>query len=171
MWNALFGSNPPFLDPREDEDDEEQSISEEIVYLVQGSQRIPLKLPPTCQRNPIGLRQWVFDTIARLPLEENIEYYTFKVLPNGFIYWYSLYSSKRDDVEDAYGILMMFDDQQGIFTGVSDQNGELPQVQSPKRVEELIHISIVEDEDSNNNKATTSAKPRSVGTKRGRSKK
>jgi len=170
MWTALFGKNPPFLD-HGGEDDEEEEEQHETVYLVQGSLRFPLELPTKYQKDLIGLRQWVFDNIARLPFEENIEYYTFKVLPNGFIYWYSLYASKRDDVDNAYGILMKFDVERGIFTGISDQNEELPQVQSPKRVEESISISIVEDEDNNNNKASASVKPRSIGTKRGRSRK
>lgn len=161
MWSALFGSSTPTPTTI-------TKSTPEIVYLIQGTLRVPLELPTQIQKNLPGVRQWVFDQIAWLPLEEDPEYYTFKVFSDNFIYWYSLYDSKRD-AEECYGVLMKWDSQQGIFTGVGDT--ELPPIQLTKpRIEDKVEEIILD----NNNKAclpSSIEQKKRLPSKRSRSKK
>jgi len=141
MWGSWFGKNDVV------EQAEIIVPPKEVVYLIEGTLRVPLELPNHAKRDFRAIRQWVFETIARLPLEENVEYYTFKVLPNDYVYWYSLYESKTND---SQGILMKFDPVVGAFTGATDPDEELPQIQVPKGGVVQEDKSIVEHEDNNN---------------------
>lgn len=115
MWNALFGSNSAQTN--------QPVKKEEFAFLVDGTLRVPLSFPTEHGKNVIALRQWVFDSIAKLP-KETVEQYTFKVLPDGFVYWFSTSN-------DHYGLLLKFDYDQGRFTGVTDQSVPLPQLPLP----------------------------------------
>lgn len=152
MWRALFASrevvvNLPSPLP-----------AKETVYFIQGTLRVPLELPNDLKKNLPLVRQWVFEQIARLPLEEDPEYYTFKVFPGNFIYWYSLYDARRDG-EECYGILMKWDSQEGAFTGVSNPDEELPQLEPPKK-ESRVEEEIVDKISDNNKDSNTSPKKR-----------
>lgn len=168
MWNNWFGRKSQVQDVKND------PPPPEIVYFLEGTLRVPLEFPSRLKKDLPSLRQWVFDSIARLPLEEDIEYYTFKVLPDGYLYWYSLYQSKKDDI---YGMLMKYDSATGTFTGIS-QNEELPLLQPPRRVEEQGDKNIFVDEDNKNNTLsvaiatdTPQTLPKRPPSKRSRSKK
>lgn len=124
----------------------------ETVYLVQGTLRVPLEFPPAIGRNVCSLRQWVFKQLSSLPDEENVEYYTFKELPSNYVYWYSLYESKRDkgDTSGSVGILMKINPTTGAFTGITDQAEEVPQVHPPKQEVPQQDKDIFVDEHKNN---------------------
>lgn len=151
MWRALFTSREVVVNPP----------TKETVYFIQGTLRVPLELPNNLKKNLPLVRQWVFDQIARLPLEEDPEYYTFKIFPGNFIYWYSLYDARRDG-EECYGILMKWDSQEGAFTGVSNPDEELPQLEPPKK-ESRVEEEIVDKISDNNKDSNTSPKKRGSG--------
>ena len=140
MWSALFASREVVVNP---------TPTKETVYFIQGTLRVPLELPNDLKKNLPLVRQWVFDQIARLPLEEDPEYYTFKVFPGNFIYWYSLYDARRDG-EECYGILMKWDSQEGAFTGVSNPDEELPQIEPPKKESRVEEERVDKISDNNN---------------------
>lgn len=131
MWSALFGSSNPSTPVVEEVKDSAASnesgascVSDETqVYLIDGTLRVPCPFPAEHAKNVVALRQWVFDTIARLPGEERVEAYTFKVLPEGYVYWYSF------ALGGTYGILMKHDAKEGRFTGISPAD-HLPILQS-----------------------------------------
>lgn len=161
MWNALFGRVPYVsTSPMDLTKEEEPDEPPQIAYLVDGVNRLPIPLP---QDDKIlgdvrATRQWVFDTIARLPNEEDVETYTFKVLPDDFIYWYPM----KSVAEGAYGILMKYDPTERCFKG-ANPNGELPQLPQsrlqPER-EDIVEIDILS--------SNTSKKPSRKTNKRGR---
>lgn len=143
MWRALFASREVVVNPPP------PLPTKETVYFIQGTLRVPLELPNDLKKNLPLVRQWVFDQIARLPLEEDPEYYTFKVFPGNFIYWYSLYDARRDG-EECYGILMKWDPQEGAFTGVSNPDEELPQIEPPKKGSRVEEERVDKISDNNN---------------------
>jgi hypothetical protein len=156
MWSSWFGNTP-------EQPTVITSPPKDVVYLIEGTLRVPLDLPNHAKRDFRAIRQWVFDSIARLPLEENVEYYTFKVLPNDYVYWYSLYESKTND---SQGILMKYDAALGAFIGITDPDEELPQIQVPK--EEVVQEdkSIAEHEDNNNKACEIIISQTAINTKR-----
>lgn len=125
MWSTLFGSFSKSPEPK----DSAASLSEEseqVVYLIDGTLRVPYVLPKQHTKNVITLRQWVFDTISRLPLEERVEEYTFKTLPDGYVYWFRNVSNPPASPGGSTAILMKYDPNECRFTGVSDQSATLP---------------------------------------------
>lgn len=164
MWGSWFGTTTPSC----------QKIvaveCTETVYLMQGTLRVPLEFSPTLGRDVRSLRQWVFKQLSSLPDEENVEYYTFKELPSNYIYWYSLYESKRDISEPngSLGILMKINPTTGAFTGITDQAEEVPQVHPPKQEVPQQDKDIFVDEHRNNTLGETKVSQR---PKRNRTKK
>jgi hypothetical protein len=138
MWSALFGYSSPANHVATPEvivvnaKDTSCESDEQIVYLVDGTERVPWVLPKEHTKNVVSLRQWVFDTISRLPGEEHVEWYTFKVLPDNYIYWYM----RRDaNACTGYGVLMKYDPVDGRFIGIADRNATLPPVPQPTPTE------------------------------------
>lgn len=166
MWGSWFGTTTPSC----------QEIvatpieKNETAYLMQGTLRVPLEFPPAIGRNVCSLRQWVFKQLSSLPDEENPEYYTFKELSSNYIYWYSLYESKRDngDTSGSAGILMKINPTTGAFTGITDQAEEVPQVHPPKQEAPQQDKDIFVDEHRNNTLGETKVSQR---PKRNRTKK
>jgi hypothetical protein len=145
MWGSWFGysSYKGSFIPSGDNKEYNKEELKEYVYLLDGTLRVPLELPNRVKKDFRLLRQWVFDSISGLPLEENVEYYTFKELPNNYVYWYSLYESKRST---PIGILMKVDPQNGWFTGIANPDEELPQVPVQEKPLEQTNNSIVGDD-------------------------
>lgn len=147
MWSALFGRIPyQSTAPMDFQKEQEDAF----VYLIDGDNRIPIPLPDEkiCG-NFAQMRQWVFEIIARLPNDENVEAYTFKVLPDEYIYWYNAsYKLGVGEEEETYGILVKYDPEERRFTSIQD--GELPVIPRQKRVIPKISRPI-ENTDNNNN--------------------
>lgn len=144
MWGSWFGYSSYKGNVITPVDKKEEP--KEYVYLLDGTLRVPLELPNHVKKDVRLVRQWVFNSISGLPLEENVECYTFKELPNNYVYWYSLYESKRTT---PIGILMKVDPQEGYFTGITNPDEELPQVPVQEKPVEQTSISIVEDGGNN----------------------
>jgi len=169
MWARLFGPSTYTSDLmvlKEEEEEKVEVEEQQVVYLIDGANRLPIPLASeeVC-KDVRTMRQWVFETLARLPLEENVEEYTFKVLPDGYIYWYP-FSYQQ---EEAYGILMKYNPEKRCFTGLiqkSSQSEQLPQIPLPKGRPKLQGIVEVDISDKSNNtfnppcSPTTNAKPK-----------
>jgi len=149
MWSALFG-RIPYQSTAPMDFQKEQEASSAFVYLIDGDNRIPIPLPDEQICGDFTrMRQWVFEIIARLPNDEDIEAYTFKVLPDGYIYWYNAsFKLGVGEEEETYGILVKYDPEERRFTSIQD--GELPVIPRQKRVIPKI-VRPIENTDNNNN--------------------
>lgn len=161
MWNALFGRVPSVTTSAEHFEEEKETLPL-IGYLIDGVNRISITLPDEsiCTDFP-SMRQWVFETIAPLTNEEDIEMYTFKVVPDNYIYWYKILIAEEEEEVEAYGILVKYDPQERCFTSIQD--GELPIIPQPKRVRSKVGTSI-----GNIGNSTSSYPPKQNKNKRNR---
>jgi hypothetical protein len=161
MWARLFGPSVYTTDiqyPQEEEAQEEKEQDAQIVYLVDGLNRLPIPLDETARKDFRTMRQWVFETLARLPLEENVEDYTFKVLPDQYIYWY------HNPTDEAYGILVKYNPAGCCFEGVtSNPSEELPPIPPPRtraKVQGIVEVDISDNNSTSKPKRTTNKRTR-----------